>query len=134
MAYPEIGFDLRHNGRHVLQLARGSFDRRAEQIFGVRYGKDAIGVESSASGAEVRGFVGKPETRAKIRRATGFDRQPPMGAAQSHCPCGCTKGMAGFLPKGLAPSYCLCLSIDPARVDVNVHPSKREVSLCRMSG
>ncbi|MDP6039037.1 MAG: hypothetical protein QGG64_10840, partial [Candidatus Latescibacteria bacterium] len=36
-------------------------------------------------------------------------------------------GYGGLLPKGLAPSYCLCLTIDPARVDVNVHPSKREV-------
>ena len=126
MAYPEIGFDLRHNGRHVLQLARGNFDRRAEQIFGVRYGKDAIGVESSASGAEVRGFVGKPETARKsgAQQVLIVNHRWVQHKAIAHA---VYEGYGGLLPKGLAPSYCLCLSIDPARVDVNVHPSKREV-------
>ncbi|MDE2797747.1 MAG: DNA mismatch repair endonuclease MutL, partial [Gemmatimonadota bacterium] len=126
MAYPEIGFDLKHNGRQVLQLGRSRFDRRAEQIFGVRYGTDAIGVESKASGIEVRGFVGKPESARKSGAQqvlivnNRWVQHKAIGFAVY-------EGYGGLLPKGLAPSYCLCLSIDPARVDVNVHPSKREV-------
>lgn len=126
MAYPEIGFDLKHNGRQVLQLGRSRFNRRAEQIFGVQYGADAIGVEREASGIEVRGFVGKPESARKsgaqqvlIVNNRWVQHKPIAFAVY--------EGYGGLLPKGLAPSYCLCLSIDPARVDVNVHPSKREV-------
>jgi DNA mismatch repair protein MutL len=126
MAYPEIGFDLKHNGRQVLQLGRSRFDRRAEQIFGVRYGADAIGIESVVSGIEVRGFVGKPESARKSGAQqvlivnNRWVQHKAIGFAVY-------EGYGGLLPKGLAPSYCLCLSIDPARVDVNVHPSKREV-------
>ncbi len=126
MAYPEIGFDLKHNGRQVLQLGRANFDRRAERIFGVRYGEDAIGVESSASGLEVRGFVGKPEIARKsgVQQVVIVNRRWVQHKAIAHA---VYEGYGGLLPRGLAPSYCLCLSIDPARVDVNVHPSKREV-------
>ncbi|MCE2433944.1 MAG: DNA mismatch repair endonuclease MutL [Candidatus Latescibacteria bacterium] len=126
MAYPEIGFDLKHNGRQVLQLGRSRFDRRAEQIFGVRYGADAIGIESEVSGIGVRGFVGKPESARKSGAQqvlivnNRWVQHKAIGFAVY-------EGYGGLLPKGLAPSYCLCLSIDPARVDVNVHPSKREV-------
>lgn len=126
MAYPEIGFDLKHNGRPVLQLPRASFARRAERVFGVRYGKDAIGVESSASGIAVRGFVGKPETARKsgAQQVLIVNHRWVQHKAIAHA---VYEGYGGLLPKGLAPSYCLCLSIDPGRVDVNVHPSKREV-------
>lgn len=126
MAYPEIGFDLKHNGRPVVQLARAGFDRRAEQIFGVRYGKNAIGVESNASGIAVRGFVGKPETARKsgAQQVLIVNHRWVQHKAIAHA---VYEGYGGLLPKGLAPSYCLCLSIDPGRVDVNVHPSKREV-------
>ncbi|MCY4351847.1 MAG: DNA mismatch repair endonuclease MutL [Gemmatimonadetes bacterium] len=126
MAYPEIGFDLKHNGRQVLQLGRSRFDRRAEQIFGVRYGADAIGIESEVNGIGVRGFVGKPESARKSGAQqvlivnNRWVQHKAIGFAVY-------EGYGGLLPKGLAPSYCLCLSIDPARVDVNVHPSKREV-------
>jgi len=126
MAYPEIGFDLKHNGRPVLQLPRAGFARRAERVFGVRYGKDAIGVESSASGIAVRGFVGKPETARKsgAQHVLIVNHRWVQHKAIAHA---VYEGYGGLLPKGLAPSYCLCLSIDPGRVDVNVHPSKREV-------
>ena len=126
MAYPEIGFDLKHNGRPVLQLPRAGFERRAERVFGVRYGKDAIGVESSASGIAVRGFVGKPETARKsgAQQVLIVNHRWVQHKAIAHA---VYEGYGGLLPKGLAPSYCLCLSIDPGRVDVNVHPSKREV-------
>ena len=126
MAYPEIGFDLKHNGRPVLQLPRAGFARRAERVFGVRYGKDAIGVESSASGIAVRGFVGKPETARKsgAQQVLIVNHRWVQHKAIAHA---VYEGYGGLLPKGLAPSYCLCLSIDPGRVDVNVHPSKREV-------
>ena len=126
MAYPEIGFDLKHNGRPVLQLPRAGFARRAERVFGVRYGKDAIGVESNASGIAVRGFVGKPETARKsgAQQILIVNHRWVQHKAIAHA---VYEGYGGLLPKGLAPSYCLCLSIDPGRVDVNVHPSKREV-------
>ncbi|MYF73041.1 MAG: hypothetical protein F4175_06535, partial [Gemmatimonadetes bacterium] len=114
------------NGRQVLKLGRSRFDRRAEQIFGVRYGADAIGVESKASGIEVRGFVGKPESARKsgAQQVLIVNNRWVQHKAIAFA---VYEGYGGLLPKGLAPSYCLCLNIDPARVDVNVHPSKREV-------
>ena len=126
LAYSEIGFDLKHNGRSVLHLDRSDFDRRAERIFGVTLGNDAVGVHYASGGVEVHGFVGKPETARKSgpQQVLIVNHRWVQHKAIAYA---VYEGYGGLLPKGLAPSYCLCTTIDPARVDVNVHPSKREV-------
>ncbi len=126
LAYPEIAFILTHNGREILNLGQMTLERRIEDVHGVRVGKDAVYVDGGDDGLRVTGYTGRPETARK------------SGAPQSlivNCrwvqhksiSAAIYEGYGGLLPKGLFPGYSIFLEVDPARLDVNVHPSKREV-------
>ncbi len=52
------------------------------------------------------------------------NRRPVRNAAVFHA---VMDGYGSFLPKGHHPTYVLFLDIDPERIDVNVHPAKREI-------
>ena len=126
LAYPDIAFVLKHNGRETLRLERATRERRMEHIFGVRLGEDAVLVDEKADGISVWGFVGSPDTarKAGVQQVLIANRRWVLHKAISYA---VSDGYGGLLPKGFSPAYCLFLEVDPARIDVNVHPSKREV-------
>ena len=128
LAYPEIAFVLSHNGKALLNLDRADRKRRTEAIFGVSFGQDAVYVEGGGEGVQVWGFVGRPE----IARKSGAQQMLVVnGRWVLHKAMGYAvqDGYGGLLPKGQFPTFAVFLEVDPARIDVNVHPSKREIRL-----
>ena len=126
LAYPEIAFVLSHSGREVLNLDRAQRGQRMEAIFGIRLGGDAIPVEGEGDGARIWGFVGRPEAARKSgtqQAAVVNGRWVQHRAITSEV----GEGFGGLLSKGLYTSFALFVDLDPERLDVNVHPSKREV-------
>ncbi len=126
LAYPEIAFVFSHNGREVLNLDRSDRKRRIEAVFGVHLGEDAIFVEGGGQGIQVWGFVGRPET---ARKSGAQQALVVNGRWVQHktITYAVYDGYGGLLTKGLYPTFAIFLEVDPARLDVNVHPSKREV-------
>jgi DNA mismatch repair protein MutL len=61
---------------------------------------------------------------SRIPQDVFVNHRPVRSAAVSHA---VTDGYGSFLPKGHHPTYVLFLDIDPERIDVNVHPAKREI-------
>ncbi len=126
VAYPEIAFVLSHNGRQIHNLGRSDRRQRIESVLGLDLKRNAIYVERRAEGIEVEGFVGLPE----LARKSGASQALIVNGRWVH-----HKGIAhaifdsygGLLSKGLYPAFCIFLDVDPSRLDVNVHPSKREV-------
>jgi DNA mismatch repair protein MutL len=126
LAYPGIAFELKHNGRDILQLQRSDRFRRVEDIFHVKFGADAVEVSGGVNDVGIWGFAGKPETarRSGAQQTLIVNHRWVHHSAITNA---VTEGYGGLLPKGLTPAFCLYLTVDPARVDVNVHPSKREI-------
>ena len=126
LAYPDIAFRLSHSGRSVLSFDRSDRERRIEAIFGIKMGEDAVFVDGEDEGIRVWGSVGKPEAARKsgAQQILIVNNRWIVHKAMTYA---VYDGYGGLLPKGLVPSFCLFLDIDPARLDVNVHPSKREV-------
>jgi len=127
LAWPRTQFRLRHNGQDVLEYSPVSSLRdRVLQIYGARFLKDIIAVREERPGFLLEGFTVNPvRTRAGRSPQDLFvNRRPVKNATVAHA---VYDGYGGHLSKGQHPVFVLFLAVDPDRVDVNVHPTKREV-------
>ncbi len=126
MAYPEIGFSLWHGDAAQMRLEPGNLKTRIVGLLGGSAARNLVPVEEEADVLRIRGFIGKPEAAAKSRGSqfffinNRFIRSPYLHHAVS-------TAYGPLIPKDAYPFYVLFLEIDPARVDVNVHPTKQEV-------
>ena len=127
IAWPRVQFNLKHNGQDVLDypLVESPHDRIL-QIYGSRVVEQMTAVRSERPGIRLEGMTVKAvHTRATRSPQELFvNRRQVRNTTVTHA---VYDGYGASLPKGRHPVYVLFLEIDPARVDVNVHPAKREV-------
>ena len=124
---PDIGFTLTHNGRdiHVVKPAK-SFKFRIQDLLGPAVVGDIVDIEADTVIATLRGYVGKPESARKTLGNQFFFvngryfRSPYLHKAVM-------KAYENLVPEGVTPSYFIYLEVDPATVDVNIHPTKAEI-------
>lgn len=128
VAHPEIAFACLHEGREIFRL--GSSDSlavRLRDLYGARFLESMQEVtHTEMEGISVNGFFARPG-EGRSDRSLQFlfingrmIRSPFLSQALR-------EGCNGILPKGLHPQAVLFFTLDPAKVDCNVHPAKREV-------
>lgn len=126
IANPEVFFSLHHNNEELFHLPASNLRQRLVGIFGIAYNKRLVPVKEDTDILNIDGFVGKPEFARKTRGEqmffingrfikSGYLHHAVMTAYED------------ILPAESFPFYVLCLEIDPARIDVNVHPTKQEI-------
>lgn len=125
LANPSISFALTHEDREALHVTAGSMQDRLEALFRVRIGEDAVLIESTNDGIKIAGYVETPERARKNGQQViivngRWVRHRGIGQAV-------VDGYGGLLQKDVSPAFALCVEVDPGAVDVNVHPSKKEV-------
>lgn len=126
LAYPQLAFKLTNNGVEQFHLTSGSLKQRLVGLLGNTYDKKLVPVEENTEFLGIQGFIGKPESATRTRGMqfffinNRFIRNPYLNHAV-------TAGYEGLIEKDCFPFYVLFLELDPARVDVNVHPTKQEV-------
>jgi len=130
LARPDVGFALWHDGKLVAQWRAhthdNALDSRLSDVLGAEFVNNSVAVDHVHSGMRVLGRAGLPDA-ARSRADHQFAyvngryvRDRVLGhAARS--------AYEDVLHGQRQPVYALYLSIDPARVDVNVHPTKIEV-------
>ncbi|HEY5595192.1 MAG TPA: DNA mismatch repair endonuclease MutL [Nitrospiria bacterium] len=126
-----IHFRLTHNGTVLIDLpiVRDEMERTA-QVIGPDDGTSLLEVSSGAvaefNGFRFKGLISKPgEFRATREHQEFFlNRRAIKNASLSHA---VGEAYGTLLAKGRHPVVYLFVEIDPAQVDVNVHPAKREV-------
>ncbi len=126
LAYPNIGFKLNNNGVEHFNLAAGNLKQRVVGLLGNTYEKKLVPVEEDADVLKIQGFIGKPEAATRTRGMQFFfiNNRFIRNGYLHHA---VTTAYEGLIEKESFPFYVLFLEIDPARVDVNVHPTKQEV-------
>lgn len=126
LAHEAIHFILFHNDTELFNLKPASRRQRVVGVFGAKYDERLVPIEESTDVVGVHGFVGKP---AFARRTRGeqflFVNQRFIKHAALHRAI--VEAFDGLLSPSAHPLYVLFLTIDPARVDVNIHPTKVEV-------
>lgn len=127
LAWPSVHFRLTHNGGEIFNYpSASSEDDRIVQVYRRTFLDQCLRIKASLPGACVSGYIvdavhAKP---ARIPQELFVNRRPVRNAAIFHA---VGEGYGSFLAKGSQPRFVLFLDIDPDRLDVNVHPTKREV-------
>ncbi len=123
---PQIAFELYSNDASVYSLGATTLAGRIVDVVGRHIKQNLLEVEADTSIARVRGFIGRP---AAAKRRSGEQYLFVNGRyfRSSYLTSALMKAYEKLIPQNTCPSYFLYLEIDPARIDVNVHPQKTEV-------
>ena len=126
MAFPDIHFSFTSNGQQVYFLEKGSLKQRIVQLLGNQYNAKLVPVQEETSYLIIRGFVGKPDTARKTRgdQYIFANNRFIKSAYLNHA---ITGAFSDLIPKDSFPGYVLFLDLDPAEIDINVHPTKQEI-------
>ena len=128
LAFPAVRFVLSGSDRSTLELPATGDDRlaRIAQVLGKDFRPNAIEIDAVREDVALSGFVGVPTfNRGNSGHLYAFVNGRPvqdkllMGAIRA--------AYAETVPKGRYPMAVLWFSLDPALVDVNVHPAKADV-------
>jgi len=126
LAHPNIAFKLYHNDHELYNLKSSNLKQRIIQIFGDSYTQKVVPLEEKSYSLNVYGFIGKPSAAKKSRGEqyffvnNRFIKSPYLHHAVM-------QAYEEMLSKEHFPFYVIFLEIDPARIDINVHPQKYEV-------
>jgi DNA mismatch repair protein MutL len=124
---PSVAFRLLHHGRSVLHApAAATLNERAAQLFGLEWARQLLVIDGRGEGLSLRGLVSPPPLSWPHRRFQywSVNRRPIRSQLLTHA---LYDGYLPFLRRGQHPAALLQVELDPAKVDVNIHPSKLEV-------
>jgi len=127
LAHPDVAFRLVLDGREVFNLAPTDRLRdRLRELYGAQLAEQLVPVAWAAGAIEITGFIGKPGvSRADRRQQHLFVNRRPVESRGINFAL--LEGYHTALMKGQFPVTFLFVNLDPALVDVNIHPAKREV-------
>lgn len=123
---PEISFSLFHNENEVLNLPATNLRQRIINTFGKSLNQQLLSVEVDTTLIAVNGYIGRPEAARKKNALQYFFvngrymRHPYFHKAVM-------QSYEQLIPQGEQPNYFLYFRIDPANIDVNIHPTKTEI-------
>jgi DNA mismatch repair protein MutL len=127
LSCPSVHFRLTHNGHEILNHSAVTSDReRILQVYQPAFLDKTVEVRGRMAGCTLSGVMIDPvQARAsKTPQDLFVNRRPVRNAAVFHA---VIDGYGSLLSKAHHPAYVLFLDIDPERIDVNVHPAKREI-------
>ena len=132
LSHPGIAFTMIHEEMdlHKLPAEAGEPMEALRGRIGALLGQEYVGmlvpVEEQTSYLTVQGFVGEPELHRKGRgeQFLFVNGRAVRNRSLEHA---IHSTYEQLLPKGTYPFFCVFLSLDPSRYDVNVHPSKAEI-------
>ncbi len=126
-AYPELSLRLLQDGREVFNYpqAKGRGER-VEEIWRAGYGKDMLSIFHQEDDLGIEGFISPPKASRKSGRHQGFfvNGRSITSRLLGHA---LLQGYGNLLLPGSYPVAIVFLEVNPQIVDVNVHPTKKEV-------
>jgi len=126
LARPDVSFSLTHNGRTIDHWNTSEAAKRSAQILGSDFADARLALDESAGPLHLHGYVGLP-TASKARADGQFFYVNGRFVRDKVLVHAVRAAYQDVLHGDRFPSYVLSLDLDPALVDVNVHPSKTEV-------
>ena len=123
---PDVSFTLHHNGTEMLNLPAIQLKQRIMGVFGKKINQELLSVDVDTTMVRISGFVGRPETsRKKGARQYFFVNGRYMRHPYFHKAV--MDAYEQLVPTGEQVSYFLYFEVEPANIDVNIHPTKTEI-------
>lgn len=126
MAHPDLFFSLHHNDQEIFHLPAGNLRQRVVKVFGEATNKKLVPVAEETEVLRISGFVGKPDFFKKTRGEQLFFVNKRF-IKSSYLHHAVVSAYEDLMPSDAFPLYVLFLEMDPARIDINVHPTKQEI-------
>ncbi|MFT5941139.1 MAG: DNA mismatch repair protein MutL, partial [Sediminicola sp.] len=126
LAHPSIHFYFYNNGSELFNLPQSNYRQRIVNIFGSRTNEKLVPVEEETQVVKISGYIGKPEFAKKSRGEqyffvnNRFIKSPYLHHAV-------VAAFEGLIKSDNHPGYFLYLEVDPASIDINIHPTKTEI-------
>jgi DNA mismatch repair protein MutL len=131
LSHPEAGMTLTIDDRPVYELGEGgTLEDRLAELFGESLRRGVVPVAYAQNGVHVDGFVGRPHMH-RADRSEQFIFVNGRPASAPLIGFALNEAYHTLVPKGRYPSLFLFLTMPPDLVDVNVHPTKKEVRFRR---
>ena len=126
MANPSVEFVYHNNGSLVYHFKAQPRKDRVLEAMGKKPNTEILEVKENTDIVQITGFVGAPGT-AKRTRGEQFFFMNGRFIRSNYFHHAVNAAYEGLIPSDEFPLYALYLNVDPAKVDVNVHPTKTEV-------
>lgn len=126
LVHPDISFSFYSNGKLLYDLHEGNMLQRICQIYGDNYKERFYPINETSDVVNIKGYVSKAEQAKKTRGEQylfvngRFIKHLALSAAIE-------KAYTDMIPDRFYPSYFVSLTVDPSRIDINIHPTKTEV-------
>ena len=126
LSRPDVAFSLTHNGKTVDHWTLADMDRRSAHILGSDFSAARLPLDEAAGPLRLHGYAGLP-TASRGRADAQYFYVNGRFVRDKLLTHAVRSAYQDVLHGDRYPSYVLALDLDPALVDVNVHPSKIEV-------
>jgi DNA mismatch repair protein MutL len=126
LARPDVSFTLSHNGKTIDHWNVADMAKRSGQILGSDFAQARLALDEAGGPLRLQGYVGLP-TASKARADGQFFYVNGRFVRDKLLLHAVRAAYQDVLHGERFPQYVLALELDPALVDVNVHPSKIEV-------
>ena len=122
---PGISFTMRHNGNDLYSYLPSTTKKRIVDIFGRKTGQQLLHIAVTTQLATIDGFIGTPASSRKKAQQFFFVngrymRHPYFNKAVM-------EAYDKIIPAGEQVPYFIYFTVDPASIDVNIHPTKTEI-------
>lgn len=127
LSHPAVALRLRVDEREVYRLSGGAtLEERVRELFGADLLQGLRAVNGQGEGVRLRGLASLPQiTRGdRTEQYVFVNGRPASAPVVGHA---IQEAYQALIPRGRYPVLFLFLEIEPGEVDVNVHPTKKEV-------
>jgi len=126
LAHPDIFFSMYHNDQEVYHLPASKYRQRIIAILGKQTNDRLVPIEEDTEIVKISGFVGKPEA-AKKTKGDQFIFVNDRYIKSNYLNHAIKAAYEELISKEMYPLYILYITVDPANIDINVHPTKTEI-------
>ncbi len=126
LSRPDVSFSLYQNDLQSYSLRKEKLSQRVVSLLGKNYREQLVTVDEETDHLSIKGYIGKPESAKKTRGEQYFfvNNRYIRSGYLNHAVQNAYEGLIG---SDYFPFYVLFIKIDPAHIDVNVHPTKTEI-------
>ena len=125
LVHPDVAFSLYSNDSELFNLPVAPLRQRILAVFGKKLNQQLLSVDVNTTMIKLSGYVAKPETaRKKGAHQYFFVNGRYMRHPYFHKAV--MEAYEQLIPVGEQVSYFLYFEVDPANIDVNIHPTKTE--------
>ncbi len=126
LVHPEVSFVVHHNDNELYRLPATSLRMRLMNVFGKKVSDQLLALDVETSLVKVTGYVARPES-SKKKGANQFFFVNGRYMRHPYFHRAVMEAYEQLIPSGEQVAYFIYMEVEPASIDVNIHPTKTEI-------